>query len=73
VVGAERTSSLAVFAVVIADTRSSVFSEWVAAAIVRTSYPEISPRVEYRLTPAGERLKVVLDTMAAWVEQDLSR
>jgi DNA-binding HxlR family transcriptional regulator len=39
----------------------------------RTAYPEIPPRVEYQLTPAGARLQVVLDTMAAWAEQDLPR
>jgi DNA-binding HxlR family transcriptional regulator len=27
----------------------------------------------YGLTPAGARLEVVLDTMAAWAEQDLPR
>ncbi|MGW0840635.1 winged helix-turn-helix transcriptional regulator [Streptomyces sp. NPDC002787] len=27
---------------------------------------EIPPRVEYRLTPLGEGLRAVLDTMAAW-------
>jgi DNA-binding HxlR family transcriptional regulator len=41
--------------------------------VTRTAYPEIPPRVEYRLTPAGERLKVVLDAMAAWADQDLPR
>ena len=41
--------------------------------VTRTAYPEIPPRVEYRLTPAGERLRVVLATMAAWAEQDLPR
>lgn len=34
--------------------------------VTRTSYPEIPPRVEYRLTPTGERLREVLDAMAAW-------
>ncbi|MEU7858445.1 winged helix-turn-helix transcriptional regulator [Nonomuraea sp. NPDC049141] len=37
----------------------------------RTACPVIAPRVEYQLTPAGARLEVVLDTMAAWAEQDL--
>jgi len=55
-------------------TLSSRLQRFVRAGLVtRTSYPEIPPRVEYRLTPAGERLKVVLDTMAAWAEQDLPR
>ncbi|HST81069.1 MAG TPA: helix-turn-helix domain-containing protein [Kineosporiaceae bacterium] len=34
--------------------------------VTRTAYPEIPPRVEYRLTATGERLRDVLDAMAAW-------
>ncbi|WP_200952757.1 MULTISPECIES: winged helix-turn-helix transcriptional regulator [unclassified Nocardioides] len=34
--------------------------------VTRTSYPEIPPRVVYQLTPHGERLRDVLDTMSAW-------
>lgn len=34
--------------------------------VTRTSYPEIPPRVVYQLTPHGERLRDVLDTMGAW-------
>jgi DNA-binding HxlR family transcriptional regulator len=34
--------------------------------VTRTSYPEIPPRVEYQLTPTGERLRDVLDAMADW-------
>jgi DNA-binding HxlR family transcriptional regulator len=34
--------------------------------VLRTAYPEIPPRVEYRLTPLGEGLRGVLDTMATW-------
>ncbi|TQJ36851.1 HxlR family transcriptional regulator [Streptomyces sp. SLBN-115] len=34
--------------------------------VTRTAYAEIPPRVEYRLTPLGEGLRAVLDTMAAW-------
>ncbi|MBR8638251.1 helix-turn-helix transcriptional regulator [Streptomyces tuirus] len=34
--------------------------------VIRTAYPEIPPRVEYRLTPLGEGLRDVLDAMAAW-------
>jgi DNA-binding HxlR family transcriptional regulator len=49
------------------------FTELRTGLVTRTSYPEIPPRVEYRLTPAGERLRVVLDTMATWAEQDLPR
>ncbi|WP_102142026.1 winged helix-turn-helix transcriptional regulator [Mycobacterium hubeiense] len=41
--------------------------------VTHTAFPEIPPRVEYQLTPAGQRLEVVLATMAAWAEQDLPR
>ncbi|WP_231873279.1 MULTISPECIES: helix-turn-helix domain-containing protein [Kitasatospora] len=34
--------------------------------VVRTAYPEIPPRVEYRLTPLGERLGPVLQAMSDW-------
>jgi DNA-binding HxlR family transcriptional regulator len=34
--------------------------------VTRTSYPEIPPRVEYRLTPLGEGLRDVLNAMATW-------
>jgi DNA-binding HxlR family transcriptional regulator len=55
-------------------TLSSRLQRFVLTGLVtRTAYPEIPPRVEYQLTPAGERLQVVLATMAAWAEQDLPR
>ncbi|MFF3020690.1 winged helix-turn-helix transcriptional regulator [Streptomyces sp. NPDC057939] len=34
--------------------------------VIRTAYAEIPPRVEYRLTPLGERLREVLESMAGW-------
>lgn len=34
--------------------------------VTRTSYPEIPPRVEYRLTELGEGLRAVLDAMNTW-------
>ncbi|MEQ0558445.1 helix-turn-helix domain-containing protein [Amycolatopsis sp. NEAU-NG30] len=34
--------------------------------VTRTAYPEIPPRVEYRLTSLGEGLRDVLDAMATW-------
>jgi DNA-binding HxlR family transcriptional regulator len=55
-------------------TLSSRLQRFVRTGLVtRTAYPEIPPRVVYGLTPAGARLEVVLDTMAAWAEQDLPR
>lgn len=34
--------------------------------VTRTVYAEVPPRVVYELTPAGERLRSVLDAMNAW-------
>lgn len=33
--------------------------------LTRVAYPEVPPRVEYRLTPFGERLNTVLDAIDA--------
>jgi DNA-binding HxlR family transcriptional regulator len=53
-------------------TLSSRLQRFVLTGLVtRTAYPEIPPRVEYQLTPAGQRLDAVLGAMAAWAEQDL--
>jgi DNA-binding HxlR family transcriptional regulator len=38
------------------------------AIVIRTTYAEIPPRVEYRLTPLGEGLRDVLDAMATWAD-----
>jgi DNA-binding HxlR family transcriptional regulator len=32
----------------------------------RTVYPQVPPRVEYRLTPRGETLKPVVGAMCRW-------
>lgn len=34
--------------------------------VTRTAYAEVPPRVVYELTPAGERLRPVLDAMNVW-------
>ena len=36
--------------------------------IVRTEYPQIPPKVEYRLSERGESLKRVLDQLCVWGE-----
>src|SRR5919199_1091786 len=34
--------------------------------VARTVYPQVPPRVEYRLTPRGETLKPVVRAMCRW-------
>lgn len=34
--------------------------------ITRTVYPEVPPRVEYALSPTGESMRPILDSMASW-------
>ena len=40
--------------------------------LAKESFPEVPPRVEYRLTPLGERLNGVLDAIAA-LQDDVDR
>lgn len=35
--------------------------------VIRTLYPEIPPRVEYRLTSAGKALIPMLESISTWV------
>lgn len=37
----------------------------------KTSYPEIPPRVEYRLTTRGESLRTILTALARWGAENL--
>jgi DNA-binding HxlR family transcriptional regulator len=34
--------------------------------LTRTVYPVVPPKVEYRLTPLGEKLRPILDAMNTW-------
>ena len=34
--------------------------------VIRTSYPEVPPRVEYSLSAIGESMRPVIDVMADW-------
>ena len=38
--------------------------------IVRKEYPQIPPKVEYRLSERGKSLMVVLDQLCVWGEQN---
>lgn len=38
--------------------------------IVRTEYPQIPPKVEYRLSERGRSLMTVLDQLCVWGEQN---
>ena len=38
--------------------------------IVRTEYPQIPPKVEYRLTERGTSLMAVLDRLCVWGEEN---
>jgi len=37
-----------------------------AGIVARTVYAEVPPRVEYRLTPLGERLRPSVEALLAW-------
>ena len=34
--------------------------------VIRTSYPEVPPRIEYSLSEIGESMRPVIDVMADW-------
>jgi DNA-binding HxlR family transcriptional regulator len=41
--------------------------------VERTAYPEVPPRVEYRLTPMGREVAKKVGALAAWIEENLPR
>jgi DNA-binding HxlR family transcriptional regulator len=41
------------------------------ALVSRRSYPEVPPRVEYRLTPLGRSLARVANLLGRWVERNV--
>lgn len=38
--------------------------------IIRTEYPQVPPKVEYRLSDRGKSLMVVLDQLCVWGQQN---
>ena len=40
--------------------------------ITRTAYPEVPPRVEYALSPLGESMRPILNSMALWGASSLN-
>ncbi len=38
--------------------------------IIRTEYPQVPPKVEYRLSPRGESLIPVFDSLCDWGEKN---
>jgi len=49
--------------------------QWLAADgfVIRTAYDEVSPHVDYRLTPLGEEVARQVASLADWIEVNLSR
>lgn len=43
-----------------------------AELVIRTSYPEVPPRVEYTLTERGQSLAAAVAPLAAWAEANAS-
>jgi DNA-binding HxlR family transcriptional regulator len=41
--------------------------------VIRMVYPQVPPKVEYSLTPLGEALSPILDSMHAWGDRVLAR
>lgn len=41
--------------------------------VLRTAYPEVPPRVDYRLTPLGAEVAAHVATLVDWIELNLPR
>lgn len=41
--------------------------------VERTAYPEVPPRVEYRLTPLGAEMAERVEGLVGWIEENLPR
>lgn len=41
--------------------------------VERTAYPEVPPRVEYRLTTLGREVAERVETLVEWIEENLPR
>ncbi len=40
--------------------------------VSRHAYPEVPPRVDYRLTTLGERLALLVNSLDTWIEENLN-
>lgn len=52
-----------IFQKVLTSTLKSMVEDGI---VIRTSYPEVPPRVEYSLSEIGESMRPVIDVMADW-------
>lgn len=41
--------------------------------VIRTAYPEVPPRVEYRLTPLGQGIAEKVEALVEWIEGNVPR
>jgi DNA-binding HxlR family transcriptional regulator len=41
--------------------------------VLRTAYPEVPPRVEYKLTPLGREVAARVEDLVEWIERNLAR
>jgi DNA-binding HxlR family transcriptional regulator len=49
--------------------RFSELERAIPSIVVRTAYPQVPPKVEYRLTPWGQSLCPALDAILKWADR----
>src|ERR1700675_691677 len=55
---------------VLADTLRTLEQEWL---ITRTEFPEVPPRVEYKISPYGESVRPLIEAVRVWGRAHLER
>ena len=55
---------------VLADTLRTLEQEWL---ITRTGFPEVPPRVEYKISPYGESVRPLIEAVRVWGRAHLER